>query len=670
MVWVVLAAWLVASPLMFTGAGTAWWVHALAVGLLALVSLPALWRSRRVRVGLPGLAVGLALLSLLIALLAAPAGLPRAEMRWAALMGALHALFFLLCLAHVPAADAPAAKVRRATRWLVLLLVAMVVGQLAVVIASWQPITSETRPEGTLGNPNVLGGLIAAVALLLAGVARFRVRALLLVVPLAACVLSTGSRGAVAAGGLTLLLFAVRRRKRGIVAALLVAALVAVTVPNPLRDRVLMLRAEHSFSRPFIWDRAMQSIVEHPLGIGPRMNKYVFPTQAHDPARPWLLHQRRAVAITHNVYLTLFLEWGWLAGLSVVGLTGWVVVRFGRRRRRPDDPLGTGAALGASVLFFEMQVDGIEQHRVVFSVFLLLVAITVARTVTRGTTDQVVGGTSSRIGFALPGRVLAVGLMLLLLPLGWVVAGRWEAGRLRGRAQEAVASALSTDLDTTRMLAAREAIAAAQAVRFAEIATYREEFAFSLSVIQRLVGDEPGEVRDALLAEALASAREALDRSFAANQADVALQDRAARFELYCHRRRIGEPGARDRAHRWWERLLVCDPLDVAARWDLALDARGAGKTDLWEVHFTEVVRLEPDHAVAWFGAGRLAEAAGDGATALHHYVRAQEALRNSRLLAGLGDELTRGFYARNVRDVDLPDLLERIAELRRNLYF
>jgi hypothetical protein len=73
---------------------------------------------------------------------------------------------------------------------------------------------------------------------------------------------------------------------------------------------------------------------------------------------------------------------------------------------------------------------------------------------------------------------------------------------------------------------------------------------------------------------------------------------------------------------------------------------------------------------VAWFEAGQLSEEAGDPATALHHYVRAQEALRNSRLLAGLADLRTREFYARNVQSVDLQRLLERIAELRRNLYF
>ena len=184
MFWVVLAAWLVAYPMAATGGGMLWLAHAVAVALLAAASLPRLWRARRMRAGVPALAVGLALVSLLVALLAAPPGLPRAEMRWAALTGGLHALFFLLCLAQMPAADAPAEQVRRATRWLVLLLVAMVVGQLAAVFVTGSDGTAAFRSEGTLGNPNALGGLAAAVALLLAGVARFRARALLLVVPL------------------------------------------------------------------------------------------------------------------------------------------------------------------------------------------------------------------------------------------------------------------------------------------------------------------------------------------------------------------------------------------------------------------------------------------------------------------------------------------------------
>jgi O-antigen ligase len=133
------------------------------------------------------------------------------------------------------------------------------------------------------------------------------------------------------------------------------------------------------FTRPFLWGTALEIAREHPTGLGPAMFKYVFPAHALDPERPWLLHQRHEVGLAHNVFLTLAVEWGWLAAAALLGLLAWSALRMLRAPGGRRDPLRLGATLGACVLLLELQVDGIEQNQLVFTVFLLLVAAALAR---------------------------------------------------------------------------------------------------------------------------------------------------------------------------------------------------------------------------------------------------------------------------------------------------
>src|SRR6185436_2738188 len=414
--WIVLFAWLAIYPLVGWQQGTLWPAHLAAVVALGACALPRLWRQARVEVGVPAFATLAALLSLLLSLAVASARLPRREMEWTAVTGVAHALFFLICLCVVPArADEEA----RSRHWLAALLVGVVLGQ---SLAVWGGLTEPAiRPTGTLGNPNTLGAVAAACGLGLAGLWGLTPRSFLLVLLTLPLVLSTGSRGAVAALAVTLLLLAVRRRRWKLLTALAAVAALVIVIPNPLVERLAQLEPEHSFTRPFLWKTALRSIATHPLGIGPGMNQYVFPAHAWDAEHPWLLHQRHSVGLTHNVLLTLALEWGWLAGVGAVVLAAWALRGVLRLPRR-DDRFGLGAALAATVLFLELQVDGLEQNPIGFSFFLLLAACTLTRL-----------PRAEGVGLALPGRLVAVLLAAALLALagvgGWRTRALIEIGR-------------------------------------------------------------------------------------------------------------------------------------------------------------------------------------------------------------------------------------------------
>ncbi|HZL99970.1 MAG TPA: O-antigen ligase family protein, partial [Planctomycetota bacterium] len=375
-VWLVLVAWLGLFPLAGWQQGVLWQAHLAAVAALGLCLLPRLWRTPRVDLGPLALAVLAALVSLAAALCFAPAHLPRREMQWAAVTSASHALFFLLCLAAMPSPGAPPAEQARARAWLAALAALFVLGQAAVVVR--EIAAGAPRPTGTLGNPNALGAVAAACGLVLAGLAGLTRRSFLLLLAVLPLVVSTGSRGAMAALAATLLLLAIRRRRWKLLAALALAGVALLVIPNPLVERLSRLEPEHAFSRPFLWRAALHSIAGNPLGIGPSMNLYVFPAQAWDAAHPWLLHQRHSVGLTHNALLTLALEWGWLAGAAALAVAAWALLAILRQPRRAD-PLGTGALLGATVLLLELQVDGLEQNPLAFSLFLLLAAIVLAR---------------------------------------------------------------------------------------------------------------------------------------------------------------------------------------------------------------------------------------------------------------------------------------------------
>ena len=644
--WIVLFAWLAIYPLVGWQQGTLWPAHLAAVVALGGCALPRLWRRPRVAVAVPALATLVALLSLLVALTVASSRLPRREMEWAAVSGVAHALFFLICLCVVPAGPD---EETRSRHWLAALLVGVVLGQ---SLAVWGGLTEPAiRPTGTLGNPNTLGAVAAACGLGLAGLWGLTPRSFLLVLLTLPLVLKTGSRGAVAALSVTLLLLAVRRRRWKLLTALAAVAALVIVIPNPLVERLSQLQPEHSFTRPFLWKAALRSISTHPLGIGPQMNQYVFPAQAWDAEHPWLLHQRHSVGLTHNVLLTLALEWGWLAGAAALGLLVWALVRVLRQPRR-DDRFGMGAALAATVLFLEMQVDGLEQNPIAFSLFLLLAACALTRL-----------SRPVRPGPALSGRLVAGLLAAALLALAGLGAWRTRALVAERAADDAVAAFRDGELDVA---GARALVERAEAMLPGEekVALLRcdlEEAAFH----EQLDALAPY----AQLRQAAERVRAALELARQVNPAEPALPQREATLETEL-RFRTGGGKNWQRSIEALKAVLALDPLDVETRWQLADIAHRAGQRELRDEQIAIVFQLEPDYALAWDGLARVLEADGDLEGALHACVRAEEALLNCAIKVHFPEPGSSAFYRNNLETVDLPAVRAHIRSLRQTLYF
>jgi hypothetical protein len=458
----------------------------------------------------------------------------------------------------------------------------------------------------------------------------------------------------VLAAGVTLAILGLRHRRWRLLLAAAVTAVLLVVVPNPLRERVLALDPDDVFSRPFLWGAALESIAVHPTGIGPAMNRYVFPVHAWVPDRPWLLFQRHTVGLIHNVFLTLILEWGWLAGAALLGL---LAVTGARLARRPpgEDPLRTGAALGATVMLVELQVDGLEQNAVAFSLFLLFAAVVWAR---------LPSPAGAVAGTGLSGRVLGAALAAGVLAVSGGVAWRSVGLARLSDAQDAVAEHAEGRADTDRV---RAALAGAQAALPGELQPARLAFDFEHALVRALEeqGAPPAQVE-----RAAAAAWEALERARRANGVDATLPADGARLAAFLHRRVDGSPALLERQLELLAERVRLDPLDVEGRWQLARLAHDAGRPGLMRREAAEARRLEPDHAHAWFVLARLREADGQLEEALYAYVRTEEAVLNCHVKARVAHPSSRAFYVRNLEQTDLAAVRERIDVLRRALYF
>lgn len=676
--WCVLAIWWMVLPTLGRGVLPLWSVHLGMVAALGLTLVPRLWRSGTVRCGPPVVLVCVALLSLSGATFWAHAhDLPRAERLWAGLTALSHCVFFLCALAMVPLrkdlADNPVnrghkdvAPARRVRQTLAAVLLGLVAVQAWTMI---EQVGVNARPQGTLGNPNTLGAVIAAVGLALAAFGRWRMVVLVPLAGLVVLLLLTSSRGAMAAMATMMLLLAARRSWRTVVILAVTLGALLVFVPNPLWDRVLSLRSEDHYSRLFLWKVALQNIAENPWGIGASMNKYAFLPLAFDGEFPWLLHQRSAVGLTHNVFLTVTLEWGWLAGAALLTMAGWIGLRLSPRprpepqrgspaqpveaqgQRRGRDALGQGAVLGAGVLFLELQVDGLEQNALAFSVFLMLAAVSWQR------------GRTPSFAWLVGGRKVAVLLAGVSLLLGYQAV---EHGRVLA-AQQRAGLALnawitgSGDLDT-----ARAELAWLQAQAPDEPMTQLRVWQLNSRLLR--LAERSGRVSEPPVLDVIRQGTAAIEAACELNPADPELWANLADWRLRLWRLAQKPPHLLLGYMEAMKALLATDPLNVQARWDLAREAQRAGRFDLFEDQLRDLFALEPDDALAWFVLGRLHILEGRPEKALYAMNRAREAVFNCRIKLAADSPRSHAYYTEILRQVDLGRILQAIHQLRREL--
>ena len=205
------------------------------------------------------------------------------------------------------------------------------------------------RPTGTFFNPNFLAGyMVAAWTLTLSYLCHQPIRetkdqllrgakcALLtgLVLPacvavaLAVAICLTGSRGgllAASVGSSIVIGLRFGRLRLALFITLLLIGLMAI--PNPLRERMY---AEHAFNpvtyaRWEMWEGALRSMVDHPMGIGLGLYQYIFPQYAF-PVESQIARYGTVAQTPHNEFLQIGVELG-IVSLLFVGWGLWVLAK-------------------------------------------------------------------------------------------------------------------------------------------------------------------------------------------------------------------------------------------------------------------------------------------------------------------------------------------------------
>ncbi len=656
--------WLVLGLLLVVHPATPGYARSMAPGYLigvALLVATSLGLRRLVVPRAPTAAAVAVLVSGLVAIFVGSQRFPLEPMLLTFATGLAHAALWLTALALLPGPDDGAARSRSTRRRLTAILLGVIAVQgLAVlgVVEGLQVVgAGSPRALGSLGNPNLLGATVGAAALALAAFDRWRRRTLLLLPLVLPILLATQSRGAVAALLAVLVVLGLRRRALPTLVAVGVALALLTVIPNPLRDRVQHLDDDHAFSRPMLWSTAVATVADTPLGIGPGNYRHAFPVRAPVAGRPWLVHQRHAVGLTHNVFLTLFAEWGLLAGGAALLLTLWAARRL--LARGPPDPLRQGASLGAGVLFAEMQVDGLEQNALGFALFLLLLAAALKRC---AVPDR-------RPGAIWPAALRAALVVGLIALVGWRQWSLSATADLR----DAVASYVSADAgdvgaatDDARaeVEVITELLARAQGRNPISPEIPVLAFKFHEAQLARLDLATGAGRAQATIVDAVA----ALERARALSPSDPTLPGLLARFWIRLGRGR-GDPRSFDLYQQAMSEVLRLDPLSVEARLDLAQECWRAGQPARARRLFDALFAIEPDHPGAWWMLGRFEEAEGRHAAALYAYVRSEEAVHNARLGLGVSHPRTQAFYEKALEGVDLNAVRRRIHVLRRELY-
>ena len=90
--------------------------------------------------------------------------------------------------------------------------------------------------------------------------------------------------------------------------------LVAVLVPTPLRERVLLEHRQNpvTYVRWQMWQGALRQMIDHPFGIGLGLYQYTYPQYAF-PVEGEIARYGNTAQTPHNDYLQMGVEMGWSA---------------------------------------------------------------------------------------------------------------------------------------------------------------------------------------------------------------------------------------------------------------------------------------------------------------------------------------------------------------------
>jgi tetratricopeptide (TPR) repeat protein len=299
------------------------------------------------------------------------------------------------------------------------------------------------RPSGTFFNPNFLAGYVAAAWTLtlsylsyqsirrtrdqlIHGSMRPLLANLLLPVCLATVltgtILWTGSRGGLLAAGIgASVVIGLRFGRRAVVLFMMLVLIGLAAIPNPMRERMY---AEHAFNpvtyaRLEMWEGALRSMVDHPMGVGIGLYQYTFPQYAF-PVESQIARYGTVAQTPHNEFLQIGVELG-VASLLLVGWGLWILTKeirwvLNQRMTRFQRELLVGVAGGIAGLLAHAAVDSNLHEPALAILLMLFVAIVVA---SRGLLD---GQPGNSMCIPLKNRsIWIIGAVLIMVSLAVVV---------------------------------------------------------------------------------------------------------------------------------------------------------------------------------------------------------------------------------------------------------
>ncbi len=511
------------------------------------------------------------------------ASLVRADYRWVSYQWFLHHAAAAALYALLRAAPGRDDRFPGAAAVLLLAVVAV-----EVSVALYQRIVpGNSRPDGTLANPNVL-----AEILLYAAIGAFFLRESLarrglaarrwlapLVVLFAGGIVLTGSRGGVLVSLAVAAWLAARRFgwKRAIAGAA-IAGGAAALVLGAVSGRMPLGSDPYAFERISMWKAALRIFADHPFGVGTGHFKYFWPA-FRDPVEGSLIRFARFAATPHNEFFSVLSELGLPGAAAFLGLSAAGIVSLGRAARS-SDPVASGAA----TILFASFLSSIVQAN--YHIVGILLVNAVALSIVSGRLWSPAWSGEIRLkGILRPAAVVLLAAMVAYSAstlagtlLEWSGRRALEAGRLR---------------DAERRF-----------LQAAAVDPWQSSFPDDASAVQyRLYGSRAG---DAYLSRAIESELEASAR----NPVDFRYPFRLG--FLYAaavpHFPGAGKGAILGASLAACEKAIMLNPHSAEIRYQKAAVLRMAGRRKESLRLIEDVLSEEPRYARGWAVLGELLE--------------------------------------------------------------
>ncbi len=521
---------------------------------------------------------------LVVFLLAVEAvSLARAEYRWVSYQWFLHhATAFVLYLL-VRAQPDPGGRFPVAAGALVLAAAAV-----EVPVAAFQRFAlGNSRPDGTLANPNVLAEIllyaIIAACCLREILARRESAARRWLAPLIALlaggIVLTGSRGGVLVSlAVAVYLLAARFGWKRAIAGAAVAGGVAILVSGVVSGRMPLRTDPYVFERLNMWKAAIRIFADHPFGVGTGHFKYFWPV-VRDPVDGSIIRFARYAATPHSEFFSILSELGIPGAAAFLGLgvAGFLSLR---RVPRAGDPADAGAAM---ILFASFAHSFLQTN---YHIIGLLLVNAAALAVVSGRMWNPLWTREIRVKGLVRGAAVAL-LAAMAVYSGMTLAGALLEGR--GRAA----------LEAGRLREAERRFVLAAAVD-----PWQSSFPDAASAVRYRLYQSGG--GDAWLSQAIEAEMEASIRS----PLDFRYPERLGFLYLQAMDRfpGAGKGTIIEASLAASEKAIMLNPHSAEIRYQKAVALRTAGRREESRRLIEEVLAEEPRYARGWVFLGEVLE--------------------------------------------------------------